>query len=563
MFIRLSKGNTAKFTKVYLVEGYRDENGKSKQRIIKSYGNLEDLEKENPNILKKLREQAKLITKNQVSITLNLSDSNDDMEVDQNYGYFFLEKLYQDLEISSFLKKNIKKRKNSFDIDKIFQLLLYGRILNPESKKATVASQNKYFEPFDVTLDSVYESLSLMNMIKDDLQLHLHNKISETQGRDTSLIFFDVTNYYFETEIENELKKKGVSKEKKTTPIVQMSLAIDREGLPVGYELFSGNTHDSTMLIPSMTKMKERYNLQRIILTADKALNSGKNLAYLVNNGDGYIVSQKVRGSSKEFIEKILEEEGYGYNKEKTFKIKSFYRKRSTKDDSGNDLILEEKVVVFWSKDFDIREKHKRERLEERINEYLDNPSKYKASNRYGIKKYLKEIEIDTTTGEIKDKKVMLEFEKEKYERDLALDGYYALVTSEIDMTDEEIIDRYRGLWKIEESFKVIKSDLEGRPVYVRLEDRIEGHFLICFVALLLTRILEKKLENKYSIRKIQEALKDATCRKITSGIYSLNKQDEVYRALEIVHGVLLNQKNTRIEDLRSYRKEIIHNTNK
>ena len=199
MYIRLSKGKTAKFTKVYLVEGYRDENGKSKQRIIKSYGNLEDLEKEDPNILQKLREQAKLITKNQVSLTLNLSDSNDDMEFDVNYAYFFLEKLYLDLDISNFFKRNIKRRKNSFDIDKIFQLLLYSRILNPDSKRATVDLQNRYFEPFNVTLDSVYESLSLMKEIKDDLQLHLHNRISETQKRNTSLIFFDATNYYFET----------------------------------------------------------------------------------------------------------------------------------------------------------------------------------------------------------------------------------------------------------------------------------------------------------------------------------------------------------------------------
>lgn len=123
MFIRLSKGNTGKFTKVYLVEGYRDENGKSKQRIIKSYGNLEDLEKDDPNILQKLKNEAKLMNKNQVSITLNLGDSNDIMEFDQNYGYFFLERLYEELEISNFFKKNIKKRKQSFDIDKIFQLL--------------------------------------------------------------------------------------------------------------------------------------------------------------------------------------------------------------------------------------------------------------------------------------------------------------------------------------------------------------------------------------------------------------------------------------------------------
>lgn len=563
MFVRVTKSPTAKFTKVYLVEGYRDENGKSKQRIVKSYGNLEELEGKDPNILQKLKDEAKLMTKNQVNITLNLSDSNDEMGVDQNYGYFFLERLYEDLGISSFFKNKMINRKYAFDIDRIFKLLLYSRILNPASKKATVGHQNRFFEPFDVTLDSVYESLSLMKEVKEDLQLHLHQKITETQGRDTSLVFFDVTNYYFETEIENELKKVGVSKEKKRTPIVQMSLAIDRAGLPVGYELFSGNTHDSTMLIPSMMGMKERYNLERIILTADKALNSGKNLAFLVNNGDGYIVSQKVRGSSKAFINKILEEDGYSYNNSKTFKIKSFLRERSTKDEHGNDVLLKEKVVVFWSKDFDSREKHKREQLEDKINEYLANPSKYKSSNRYGIKKYLKEVEVDTTTGEVEDKKTILEFEQDKYERDVALDGYYALVTSEVDMPDSEIIERYRGLWKIEESFRVLKSDLEGRPVYVRREDRIEGHFLLCFVALLMTRLLENKLGLKYSIKKIQEALKNATCRKITSGIYSLNKQDEVYRALEDTYDVSLNYKNTRIEQIRSYRKEIVHNIKK
>ncbi|WP_330615954.1 IS1634 family transposase [Serpentinicella alkaliphila] len=197
------------------------------------------------------------------------------------------------------------------------------------------------------------------------------------------------------------------------------------------------------------------------------------------------------------------------------------------------------------------------------MQEYLENPSKYKASNRYGVKKYLKEIEIDTYTGEVEDKKTLLEFEAAKYERDVALDGYYALVTSELEMPDEEIIERYRGLWKIEESFKVLKSDLEGRPVYVRREDRIEGHFLICFVALLISRILENKLKNKYSIKRIQESLRNATCRFITNGIYSLNKQDEIYRDIEKLFGVSLNYRNIRIEQIRSYRKEIVHNIKK
>ena len=563
MFIRLSKGNTAKYTKVYLVEGYRDEKGKSKQRIIKSYGDLEELELEDPDILQKLKDQAKLITKNQVHITLNLSDSNDEMTIDQNYGYFFLEKLYKELELPRFFKSIAGRTKHSFDFNKVFQLLLYGRILNPASKKATVEAQDTYFEPFEVTLDSVYESLSLMKNLKKDLQLHLHQRVSQVHGRDASLVFFDVTNYYFESELENDLKKVGVSKENKRTPIVQMSLAIDRAGLPIGYELFSGNTHDSTALIPTIKDMKERYALDRIILTADKALNSGKNLAFLVESGNGYIVSQKVRGASKSFIKKVIEEEDYVYNPSQTFKIKSFFRERTTKDESGKEIILKEKVVSFWSADYDEREKHKREKIEEKIQEFLQNPSKYKASNRYGVKKYLKEKKVDLLTGEVEAKKTVLEFEQAKYERDVALDGYYAIVTSEIDMPDEEIIERYRGLWKIEESFRVLKSDLEGRPVYVRREDRIEGHFLVCFVALLFARILENKLENQYSIKRIQESLKNATCRTIANGIYSLNKQDEVFRAIENAFNISLNYKNIRIEQMRSYRKEIVHNIKK
>ena len=563
MFIRVTKSLTAKFKKVYLVEGYRDESGKSKQRIIKCYGNLEELEAQDPNILQKLKEEAKLMSKNQVSITMNLKDSNDEMEFDQNYGYFFLERLYRELELANFFKEKTKKKKHNFELNKIFQLLLYARILNPASEKATVEDQGSYFEAFDLTLDSVYDSLSLIKELKEDLQLHLHKKVSEMHGRDTSLIYFDVTNYYFETELENNLRKIGVSKEKKTTPIVQMSLAIDGAGLPVGYQLFSVNSHDSTMLIPTLIDMKKRYKLERVILTADKALNSGKNLAFLVKNGDGYIVSQKIRGTSKLFIAEILKEDGYIYNKSKTFKIKSFFREKKSKDEHGNEITLKEKVVVFWSTDFDARGKHKREKLEAKINEFLQNLSKYKASNRYGVKKYKKEIEVDMASGEVQDKKKLLQFESDKYEQDLALDGYYALVTSELDMPNEEIIERYRNLWKTEDSFKVLKSNLEGRPVYVRREDRIEGHFLVCFVALLFSRIIENKLENKYSIKKIQDALKSATCRKITSGIYSLNKQDEVYRALENAYGVSLNYKNVKIEQIRSYRKEIVHNIEK
>ena len=563
MYIRLSKGNTAKFTKVYLVEGYRDENGKSKQRIIKSYGNLEDLEAVDPDILEKLKLEAKGIKKNEVKITLNLSDTNTDTYKDKNYGHFFLDSIYRTLGITDFIKNYEFERNFKYDLDEILRLLTFSRILDPMSKKATVESQDTYFEDFNVDLKSVYKSLSNLSEIKIDLQNHLNKTVTSTYGRDASLVFYDVTNYYFETDIEDDLKKKGLSKEKRSTPIVQMGLLIDSNGLPIAYDLFPGNTHDSSTLIPFIKSMRKQYNFGKVILTADKGLNSGKNLAYLKSKNDGYIVSQKIRGMSKDFVNEVLSEEGYACNANGTFKIKSFFRDRETKDENGKKVILKEKVVCFWSKDYDEREKHKREKLEERIASYLESPAKLKSSNSYGIKKYLKLQNLDKETGEIRDIEPFVEFDEEKYNRDVSLDGYYTIVTSELELSNEDIIKKYRGLWKIEESFRVLKTDLSGRPVYVRTEDHVEGHFLICFLALLISRILEMKLDNKYSVKRIQESLKNATCREITNGIYSLNKQDETYREIESIYNVTMNYKNIRIETLRKYRKEIVHNVKK
>jgi transposase len=560
MFIRLSKSQTSELVKVYLVEGYRDENGKTKQRIIKSYGNLHELQAKDPDILIKLKEEAKKIPKNAVKITLNLSDSNTKKEKDKNYGYFFLEKIYEDLKISEFIKHYNSKSKRKYNLNEILKLLVYGRILNPASKKATVEHQNEYFEPFDVTLDSVYDSLTVFNELKEDLQFHLNEKVTEIYGRDASLVFYDVTNYYFEIEKQDELKRKGMSKENKKSPIVQMGLLIDSNGLPIAYKLFPGNTNDISTLIPFLKEMREKYKLGRIILTADKGLNSGKNLSYLKNKGDGYIVSQKVRGASNSFKAKILEETDYIYNKSKTFKIKSFTQEKTVTNEKGEKEILKEKVVCFWSKNYDNREKKKREDLEIRIEEYLNNPSKYKSSNRYGIKKYLKPHNVNKKTGEIQDGETVLQFDQEKYENDKQLDGYYSIITSELNLTNEEVIEKYRGLWKIEESFRVIKSDLEGRPVYVRRNDHVEGHFLICFIALLIMRIIELKLNHKYSIRKIQNSLNNSTCRKVSKGIYSLNKQDKVFRIIENKFNVSLDYNHTRIEQLRKYKKEIVHN---
>jgi len=563
MFIKITTSKKSKNVKVYLVEGYRDENGKSKQRTIKKYGNLDELQLKDSNILDKLKIEAANMGKNEVILTHNLLKLNSEQESDKNYGHFFLGSIYKTLGISDFIEKYKFETNFKYDLDEILRLLTFSRILDPMSKKATVESQDTYFEDFNVDLKSVYKSLSNLLEIKIDLQNHLNKTVTSTYGRDASLVFYDVTNYYFETDTEDDLKKKGMSKEKRSTPIVQMGLLIDSNGLPIAYDLFPGNTHDSSTLIPFIKNMREQYNFGKVILTADKGLNSGKNLAYLKSKNDGYIVSQKIRGMSKVFIDEVVSDEGYACNEKGTFKIKSFLRERETKDESDNKVILKEKVVCFWSKDYDDREKHKREKLEERIASYLESPAKLKSSNSYGIKKYLKLQNLDKETGEIKDIEPFVAFDEEKYNRDVSLDGYYTIVTSELELSNEAIIKKYRGLWKIEESFRVLKTDLSGRPVYVRTEDHVEGHFLVCFLALLISRILEMKLDNKYSVKRIQHSLTSATARNIGNGLYSLNRQDEVFRALEKEFSMSLDYNKVRIEQLRKWKKELSYNTKK
>lgn len=569
MYIQKTRNKKHNTIHLYLVEGYRDKNGKAMKRKIESFGELSELQKKDPNILEKLEAEAKRLTelKKQGKFDTALahiksftSDVNSDNERYPilNYGYVILESIYNKLDITSFLKINSKDyTKAKFNIDEILKLLVFSRILSPTSKKETVSKQKRFLKGFDVSLDDCYRTLDVLCKMKLEIEKHLHQRISKEYKRDVSLVFYDVTNYYFESDVTDDLRKSGVSKENRTSPIIQMGLFIDRCGIPIAYHLFPGNTHDAKTLIPALASIKKEFNIGRIILTADKGLNSGSNLGFLSKQGDGYIVSQKIRGSSKEFIKEVLNEDDYIYNHDRTYKIKSFLRER-TVIYNDEEIRLKEKCVCFWSKDFDEREKHKRKELMDKIEKMVSNPSLYKASNSFGIKKYLKEKTVNKETGEIEKPKMILEFNKEKYDRDTALDGYYVIITSEIELSDRAVIEKYRGLWKIEESFRVMKSDLEGRPVYVWTESHIQGHFLTCFIALVISRVLEHELEHKYSIAKIQEAIISATCTAIDGrSTFLLHETSQIYQEIEQHYDLEFGSNKVLIEDIRNYFKII------
>jgi len=548
------------------VEGYRDQNGKIKQRILKSYGNLTDLTKDNPNALEELKAWAKTETETQkadqyVSLILDMNELRCGDQFPINYGYVFLQAIYNELRIPEFIETYRSRTSIKYPLNEILELLVYSRALNPSSKKKTYEEKGNYFfELPDFSLDDVYRSLTHLAMMKDELTLHLHNRIQETRGRDCSLVFYDVTNYYFESENMEGLRQKGVSKENRETGIVQMGLFIDNEGIPITYELFPGNTNDMSTMRPILEKIKKEYGLGKITIVADKGNNTGENLAYIDNEDDYYIISQRIRARGTELADIVLDQEDYEWNTDGNFKSKSVERDRVVKRADGSSYTITEHLLCFWSQNEENYQRAKRGHIDERIEKFIENPALLNASNSFGIKKYFKKVMVDKKTGEVLKAKATYEFNQEKYERDLALDGYYCIVTNDLSLEPLDIIHHYHQLSKIEESFKVTKTDLEGRPVYVWTDEHIKGHFLTCYLALVLYRLLQHKLDKQYPIHQLKEALNSAMAIRLEKGIYALTDTTELFSKIEETTQVQMQYKRIKAEVLKSTLNQVRRN---
>ena len=562
MFIKLVPVKKNTDSAVYLVQGYRDKENKVKHRKVKLYGLLSDLEKEDPDILEKLKKEAKNIpneTFNQ-AITISIGQLKEKKGEKPliNYGYTFLESIYNQLSISSLIESYQKDQAYKYDLDNILKLLVFSRALNPESKKKTFEKKGNYFfELKDFSLDDIYRSLDHLTALKDGLMIHLNEEL-KTQGlRDASLVFYDVTNYYFESVEFDGFREKGVSKENRETGIVQMGLFIDNNGLPITYELFPGNTHDLATMRPILEKIKKQFNLGKLTIVADKGNNSASNLAMIESYGDDYIIAQRIRNRGNTYSNIVLDQEDYVYNADQTFKYKLVSFDKEVKLDDGSTKVIPEHLMCFWSKDEELYQRAKRGLLEDKIEKFIKEPSLLNASNSFGIKKYFKKVKIDKKTGEVLKGRDVYLFNQDKYERDLALDGYYTIVTNNLELHPFDIIKHYRQLSKIEESFKVTKTDLEGRPVYVWKEAHIKGHFLTCYLALLFYRILQLKLDNKYPVHQIKEALNSANSVYLGKGIYLNLDQNNIFRSLEKAFGVSFNYDYMTIEHMRKQIKKL------
>jgi transposase len=386
--------------------------------------------------------------------------------------------------------------------------------------------------------------------------------------------YYDVTNYYFETDIPDDLRKKGFSKENRKTPIVQMGLLLDKAGLPISYKLFPGNTHDSQTLMPMLKEIKKTFGVSRIIVVADKGLNSGDNIAFNTALGDGYIFSKSVRGASEEFKAWILNETGYYETRDawasssrserpapEKLKLKSMVvpdvEIEITVEQIGmkkkkKKIKVEQKWVAFYSIKYAVRAKRKREEVIAKAVKMIKNPALYRNSVDYGVAGYIENIKFDKETGEVTNSiEETLILNTKKIEEEEKYDGYYAIITSELDDSDLHIIDMYRGLWRIEDTFKVTKSVLETRPIFLRTQKHINAHFLSCFISLLIARILELKLKNKYTIDRITETLQQVACSNIDQNIWLFDYSDEVTQDIHDIFKIDFGKKVMNLSEIK------------
>jgi transposase len=543
MYLKKSTASKTGRTQLSIVHGFRDKEGKTRQKTIQSLGYLDELEKEYDDPVSHFEQVAKELdrARKEENSTISLSISPQaslpvGTDNRKNFGHVAFSHLYHELELDYFINNRRRYTKAEYNHNAIFKLLVYSRLLQPSSKKKAFENRNLFFDKMDFSLDDLYRSLSFFTKFKDEMLLSLHKRISTLYGRDTSLVYYDVTNYYFEIDKQDDMRRKGVSKEHRPDPIIQMGLFMDTDGIPLTYGLYPGNMLDKQTLIPMIRKIRKDYTLGRIIIVADKGMMAGDNIRQILIDKNGYVLSYSIRGANSAFKKYVLEEDGYRIGSE-GFKIKSRIYPReitvSTLQGKKEKICIQEKQIVFYSTKYAEKAKADREVALRKAEHLISSPSAYNRSTSYGAAKYIKNLTFSTDSGEVlQDAKHILFFDNEKLAEEEKYDGYYAIVTSELDTEDEKIIEMYRGLWRIEESFRITKSDLETRPVYVSRQDHIEAHFLTCFVSLLLARLLEKKLDRKYSVTAILESLNKSSCSLLEQNLYLFDYYDEILAAI-------------------------------
>lgn len=581
-------------TRLYFYESYY-ENGRTKQKCIENLGRLDELQKrfDDPvSHFKKVAEEknAEQNTSRKTSVPIDLSSTMSTSEDNlRNVGYAVLKDLYKQLELDKFWKLVLRKTSIQYDLEAVFRLLVFSRILYPGSKRDTFLNKSAYFEDMDgFSLKDTYKALDVFDQYDEQLQKWIYSHSSKICERDMSVSCFDCTNYYFDigrsdmdtfdddgrpvdgkgNPAEIKYRKRGPEKNHRPDPIVEMGLLMDKDGIPLAFDLFPGNESEKVHMRPIINRVKSQFGSGRVIFVADRGLNTSDNIYFLNgdnkadhNPRDGYVYGQSVRGADAEFkawvlkgdykTEKLTDDDG----REVTFTHKSRIHPKTIqvnttvpgqKKKRKKSVSIDQKQMAYYSEKYAKKQKHDRDIMVARAKDLIKHPKKYDKITAAGSGAYVQNIAFDKSTGEIIEGRELV-LDEAKIAEEEKYDGYYSIVTSELKMSDHEMRETYRGLARIEETFKISKTEFESRPVFVWTNEHIEGHFATCFTALVLIRLLQSKLGSRYPIGKTIESLRKYNCTQIGTTLYQFVYYDEILEECgKIFHLELNNRYRTR-----------------
>ena len=511
-----------------IIKDYTNLNGKRSTKIFEKLGNQNQVEerfgKENTidNIKKYIN---KLNNESKETIINKEFDPNKrishGIKRNFNIGYLFLEKLYNQLKFKDICNDISNKYKFKFDLNEILSYLVYARIIYPSSKLETFKQCQNFIKQPTFKLHDEYRSLSYIADNMDFIQESMFNNSKKVINRNAKVIYYDCTNFFFEIDNEDDLRKYGVSKEHKPNPIVGMGLFMDGDGLPLSCNIYPGNKNEQKTLIPEESKIVDNFKLDntKIILCTDAGLASDEIKKYNIKDGRGFVITQSLKKLKDEIKNKVFDKNNWRipndlkniynletiekdeYLKEKYYDT-LFYKIIQTETKS----VKQDLIVTFCFKYFDYNKSIRNNQIDRAKKSIETNNVTRKGKNQNDYRRFI-ETQNSTDNGEVAEN-ISYSINQELIDEESKYDGYYALTTNLVGDINE-IFKIVKGRWEIEESFRIMKSDFLARPVNLSREDRIKAHFMTCFISLFIYRLLEKKLDYKYTTSQILNTLRN------------------------------------------------------
>ena len=526
--MRLSYSKSKNATLFYIIKDYTNLKGKRTTKIFEKLGNQQQIEERfgKEDTLNKINEYIKNIN-NEDKEEIIKREYNPNQIISKgikrkfNIGYLFLEKLYNQLNIKNICNNIQDKYQFHFDLNEILSYLIYARIIYPSSKLETFKQCQNFIEQPKFNLHDEYRALSYIADNMDYIQEELFNNSKNVIKRNSKVIYYDCTNYFFEIDDEDEIKKYGINKQHQPKPQVGMGLFMDGDGLPLSFNIYPGNQNEQKTLIPEETKIVNNFKLEdtKIILCTDAGLASDEIKKYNIQDNRAFVITQSLKKLKDSYKEQIFDNSNWRISSDlrNTYNISEINNNDELREKYYNTLfykiietetksVKQDLIVTFSFKYFDYNRNIRNKQID-RAKKAIENGNiKRKGKNQNDYKRFIDSLNV-TENGEIAEKTTYT-INLESIEEEEKYDGYYALTTNLIGDINE-ILKIVKGRWEIEESFRIMKSDFLARPVNLSREDRIKAHFMTCYLSLFIYRLLEKKLDYKYTTSQILNTLRN------------------------------------------------------